>query len=150
MLFQEFKQITQNNPAKEIKIYLPNGEIIPEHFHLTDIGTIAHNFIDCGGVVGSNSWVQIQLWVADDKDHRITTTTTSKIITASEKILQNSDNEEIVIEYQHSDSATKYNVVNINVGDNITINLGVINTTCLEIERNPNTDKCGNNSSCCG
>jgi hypothetical protein len=150
MLFQEFKQITQNNPAKEIKIYLPNGEIIPEHFHLTDIGTIAHNFIDCGGVVGSNSWVQIQLWVADDKDHRITTTTISKIITASEKILQNSDSEEIVIEYQHSDSATKYNVVNINVGDNITINLGVINTTCLEIERNPNTDKCGNNSSCCG
>jgi hypothetical protein len=129
---------------------LPNGEIIPEHFHLTDIGTIAHNFIDCGGVVGSNSWVQIQLWVADDKDHRITTTTISKIITASEKILQNSDSEEIVIEYQHSDSATKYNVVNINVGDNITINLGVINTTCLEIERNPNTDKCGNNSSCCG
>jgi hypothetical protein len=150
MLFQEFKQITQNNPAKEIKIYLPNGEIIPEHFHLTDIGTIAHNFIDCGGVVGSNSWVQIQLWVADDKDHRITTTTISKIITASEKILQNSDSEEIVIEYQHSDSATKYNVVNINVGDNIIINLGVINTTCLEIERNPNTGKCGNNSSCCG
>jgi hypothetical protein len=151
MKFGEFKQLINQKPDREIVIYLPNNEIIPKHFHLTDIGTITHNFIDCGGVVGQNSWVQMQLWVADDIEHRITTTTLDHILHQSQEILNDVNSHNVVIEYQTSGgSATKYDIKNIEITDTFNIHLANVNTTCLEIERNPNTNKCGNNSSCCG
>lgn len=34
-----------------LKFQLPNGELVPEHFHVTEIGKISNQFIDCGGTV---------------------------------------------------------------------------------------------------
>ena len=34
-----------------IAFQLPNGELVPSHFHVTEVGKITKHFIDCGGVV---------------------------------------------------------------------------------------------------
>ena len=31
---------------KQIEFKLPNGELVPEHFHVTEIGKITKHFID--------------------------------------------------------------------------------------------------------
>ncbi len=33
----------------EIVFQLPNGEFVPPHFHITEVGAVSRHFIDCGG-----------------------------------------------------------------------------------------------------
>ena len=32
----------------KIAFMLPNGKLVPSHFHVTEIGKISKHFIDCG------------------------------------------------------------------------------------------------------
>ncbi len=54
-----------------IAFQLPNGELVPNHFHVTEVGKITKNFIDCGGTVRHEEVVNFQLWNANDYDHRL-------------------------------------------------------------------------------
>jgi Family of unknown function (DUF6428) len=78
---------------------LPNGSIVPEHFHVTEVGMVTKNFIDCGGMIRRENVVNFQLWNATDTDHRLEATKLLNIINLSERLLDISD-EEIEVEYQ--------------------------------------------------
>ena len=54
-----------------VAFVLPNGNFIPKHFHVTEIGVVTKDFIDCGGTLRQEKSVNFQLWTADDFDHRI-------------------------------------------------------------------------------
>ncbi|MDG1527865.1 MAG: DUF6428 family protein [Polaribacter sp.] len=82
-----------------IAFQLPNGELVPNHFHVTEIGKITKNFIDCGGTVRKEEVVNFQLWDADDYDHRLHPEKLINIINLSEKILEIGDLE-IEVEFQ--------------------------------------------------
>ena len=47
MKLSEIKQHLQN--LKTIAFQLPNGDLVPAHFHVTEVGQISKRFIDCGG-----------------------------------------------------------------------------------------------------
>tara|TARA_R110002072_G_scaffold143704_5_gene289737 strand:- start:1675 stop:2142 length:468 start_codon:yes stop_codon:yes gene_type:complete len=83
----------------QIIFELPNGEQIPNHFHVTELGKISKNFIDCGGTVRKEEVVNFQLWEANDYDHRLAPEKLQKIIALSEEILDIHDGE-IEVEYQ--------------------------------------------------
>ncbi len=34
-----------------ISFQLPDGSLVPGHFHVTEVGRISKHFIDCGGTV---------------------------------------------------------------------------------------------------
>ncbi len=51
---------------------LPGGEFVPAHFHVTEVGRVTKDFIDCGGTRRATSACVLQAWVAADTDHRIT------------------------------------------------------------------------------
>ncbi|MCI2230055.1 DUF6428 family protein [Polaribacter sp. MSW13] len=87
------------NKLKTIGFQLPNGELVPNHFHVTEVGKITKHFIDCGGTVRKEEVVNFQLWNADDYDHRLHPEKLVHIIELSEKTLGLSD-EEIEVEYQ--------------------------------------------------
>jgi hypothetical protein len=70
MKLSEFKSILSD--VTQIKLILPNGTTIPDHFHVTELALISKNFIDCGGVARVERKVTFQLWVANDIDHRLT------------------------------------------------------------------------------
>ena len=82
-----------------IGFQLPNGELVPSHFHVTEVGKVTKNFIDCGGTVRKEEVVNFQLWNANDYDHRLHPEKLANIIALSEKVLEIGDLE-IEVEYQ--------------------------------------------------
>ena len=82
-----------------IGFQLPNGELVPNHFHVTEVGKITKHFIDCGGTVRNEEVVNFQLWNANDYDHRLHPEKLLSIIKLSEKVLKIADLE-IEVEYQ--------------------------------------------------
>jgi hypothetical protein len=78
---------------------LPNGNFVPAHFHVTEVGMISKNFIDCGGTVRQEKVINFQLWQANDFDHRLAPQKLIGIIALSEKVLGLEDLE-VEVEYQ--------------------------------------------------
>jgi len=79
---------------------LPNGTFVPQNFHVTEVGLITKNFIDCGGTVREETVVNFQLWEdSNDEDHRLKPNKLLSIITLSERVLGIEDFE-IEVEYQ--------------------------------------------------
>jgi len=99
MLISAFKQTLRE--LDTLKFQLPNGEFVPVHFHITEVGNITRNFIDCGGVQRQENKLNLQLWVASDTDHRLDPTNLLNILQLAEKQLGNS-NVEVEVEYQQS------------------------------------------------
>ena len=85
---------------------LPNGTLVPTHFHVTEVGKILKHFIDCGGTERKETVANFQLWKANDYDHRLNPKKLLNIIELSERAL-NLDDLEIEVEYQ-SDTIGKY------------------------------------------
>ncbi len=82
-----------------ISFLLPNGELVPNHFHVTEVGKITKHFIDCGATERKEEVVSFQLWDANDYDHRLHPEKLLNIIELSEKALKIADLE-IEVEYQ--------------------------------------------------
>lgn len=106
MKLSEIKEILKT--AEAVNFQLPNGTFVPEYFHVTEIGLITKNFIDCGGTVRKETVVNFQLWDANDFEHRLKPQKLNHIISLSEKVLGIEDHE-IEVEYQ-SDTIGKYNL----------------------------------------
>lgn len=97
MTLSETKHILAK--ADKIAFQLPSGELVPSHFHVTEIGLIDKHFIDCGGTVRKEQKVNFQLWNADDYDHRLHPEKLLHIIELSERVLGIPDLE-VEVEYQ--------------------------------------------------
>jgi len=82
-----------------VAFQLEDGTFVPEHFHVTEVGQITKNFIDCGGVIRAEKTVNFQLWNADDYEHRLKPGKLLHIIQLSEDKLGIED-AEIEVEYQ--------------------------------------------------
>ena len=82
-----------------IGFQLPKGELVPNHFHVTEVGKITKHFIDCGGTERNEEVVNFQLWNANDYDHRLHPDKLLNIIELSEKVLKIADLE-IEVDYQ--------------------------------------------------
>lgn len=95
-LSQIKKQLVQ---LDRIAFQLPNGDLVPSHFHVTEVGKITKHFIDCGGTVRNEEVANFQLWNANDYDHRLHPEKLLNIIELSEKVLGIEDLE-IEVEYQ--------------------------------------------------
>jgi len=82
-----------------IAFELPNGQLVPSHFHVTEVGKITKDFIDCGGTIRHEEVVNFQLWEANDYNHRLHPEKLLNIIELSQKTL-NIQDLEIEVEYQ--------------------------------------------------
>ncbi|MEQ8625725.1 MAG: DUF6428 family protein [Vicingaceae bacterium] len=87
------------NKLNQIAFELPNGELVPSHFHVTEVGRITKHFIDCGGTIRNEEVANFQLWDANDYDHRLHPEKLLKIIELSQEKLSIGDLE-IEVEYQ--------------------------------------------------
>ena len=71
MTIAELKSTLEPHAAKQLLFKLPDGTLMPPHFHITEIGFVKKEFVDCGGTVRIDEKCLLQAWVADDTDHRI-------------------------------------------------------------------------------
>jgi len=94
--------------AEAVNFKLPNGSLVPENFHVTEVGVITKSFIDCGGVLRKEEVANFQLWDANDFEHRLKPKKLLDIIALSEKVLGMGDFE-IEVEYQ-SETIGKYDL----------------------------------------
>ncbi|WP_417856953.1 DUF6428 family protein [Xanthomarina gelatinilytica] len=106
MKLSEIKQ--RLSTLETIAFKLPNGTLVPSHFHVTEVGKIDKHFIDCGGTVRKESVINFQLWEENDYDHRLHPEKLVHIIELSEKVLGLEDLE-IEVEYQ-GETIGKYNL----------------------------------------
>lgn len=97
MKLSEIKETLKN--LETIGFRLPNGSMVPKHFHVTEVGKVSKHFIDCGGTERKEEKVNFQLWEENDYDHRLHPEKLLKIIELSEKVLKMEDLE-IEVEYQ--------------------------------------------------
>ncbi|SFJ35182.1 DUF6428 family protein [Olleya namhaensis] len=115
-----------------ISFTLPDGSLVPNHFHVTEVGKVTKHFIDCGGTVREEKKVNFQLWNADDYDHRLHPEKLVKIITLSEDIF-NLQDLEIEVEFQGEQTIQKFGLE----FQNNSFQLTSLLTDCLA------KDKCG-------
>lgn len=98
MKLEELKSHLQSN--QELNLILPNGQFVPKHFHITEVGMNTRHFIDCGGTERIEKKVNLQLWVEDrDPDHRLSPEKLLSIINLSQEKI-GLGNLEIEVEYQ--------------------------------------------------
>lgn len=97
MKLSEIKEALKK--LETIAFELPDGTLVPRHFHVTEVGKVSKHFIDCGGTVRKEEVANFQLWEANDYDHRLHPEKLVNIIELSEKVLGLKDLE-IEVEYQ--------------------------------------------------
>ncbi len=118
--------------AQECSIQLPNGTLVPRHFHVTEVGEVTRRFIDCGGTRRHERVVNLQLWNADDYDHRLAPDKLRSILSLAQRDLGLGDLE-IEVEYQGKETIEKFGLSA--VGDRLLLTAKA--TDCLA------RDQCG-------
>jgi hypothetical protein len=92
-----------------ISIQLPNGTLVPPHFHITEMGLLTKNYIDCGNTIREEKQLTFQVWFAGDEDHRLTPSKVFKIIDAAKPLIGETDLD-IEVEYQDAQTIGKYGI----------------------------------------
>lgn len=116
-----------------ITVIWPDGEPIEANFHVTEIGRVQRDFVDCGGTVRQSVTCLLQSWVGDDLDHRITGGKLLKAFVHAEPILRGED---LPVEFEYD----ACNVVQLKVlsavveTGRLVIRLGKKQTDCLAKE----------------
>lgn len=90
----------------EVSFLLPTGFFVTANFHITEVGVITKDFVDCGGVVRREQFVNFQLWNTNDLDHRLKPAQLKSIISIYEK---NFGLKDLEVEVEHQgDTICKY------------------------------------------
>ncbi len=119
------------NQLAVINFSLPNGATIPAHFHITEAGLNTKHFIDCGGTIRTEQVINLQIWVADDTNHRLMPEKLKKILAIAENHFGSKDLD-IEVEYQ-TETLGRYGLDYASDGFKLTTK----NTACLA------QDQCG-------
>lgn len=158
--YQNFTNSFINNSDHLIEFYLPDGTQIPKNFHITDVGSVFRHFIDCGGKIRNESYIQIQLWLGKDIEHRLNGQTVSTILKHSSVVLgklSDLQNAEVIMEYKEK-LTSQYPIKKIEVSNkSIKCYLEEIQTQCLAALRHEDekrnievSDNCCNSKCGCG
>ena len=134
MTVKEFRSLLDAHPGVRMHVMLPDGAFVPDHFHITEVGRVRKDFIDCGGTVRTASSCLLQVWVADDVDHRLDSTKLAAIMRVAAPLLESDD---LPVEVEYEDGAvSQYPVGGAEMTPSgILLSLGSKHTACLAPER---------------
>jgi hypothetical protein len=91
MTLLDLQHTLEANPGRFPRFVLPNGDYIPAHAHVTEVGYVVRNFIDCGGLTGKEEKVVLQTHLGSDADHRLRSDRFSKILQLGNRVIPNAD-----------------------------------------------------------
>lgn len=146
MNITELKNVLQLHPDKGLRFVLPDQTRIPDHFHITEVGHVRKDFIDCGGVRRSSSACVLQAWVAaNDEEHALNAGKLASILKLAGSLLP-SDELAVEVEFE-APYISQFPIESAEAtGDAIVFRLTTKHTDCLAKEQ------CGlesGGSSCC-
>ncbi len=149
MNIAEFQNHLRLHPTAELRFQLPDGDLIPPHAHITEVGRVDKTFVDCGGTVRKLSACVLQTWVADDVEHRFPAGKLADVIDHAAKILES---DELPVEIEFEDCVlSQYPVDGAESTDgSLTFLLTTKHTDCLAKELClPSPNSCAPGSGCC-
>lgn len=133
MKLEAFRETLSVHSDKNLTFILPDGDLVPAHAHVTEVGITQKHFLDCGGKLRNQSFVSLQIWVAEDTEHRLPAGKLSSIFDKAEKVL-GTDNPEVQVECQDG-SIKLFAVSGFEVrGDLLSFSLANKQTACLAME----------------
>jgi hypothetical protein len=151
MTLDNFVGVLSANPAAALHLMLPDESFVPAHFHVTEVGRVQKDFIDCGGTTRSTSACVLQVWVADDIDHRLDTTKLAKIVRLAAPLLK-ADDLPVEVEYENG-VVSQYPVAAAELTPaGVLLHLGTKHTACLAQDRcgvAPAATACSPTAGCC-
>ena len=141
MNLKELTKVLNAHENAALHIMLPAGEFVPSHFHITEVGRVQKNFIDCGGTVRESVSCSLQAWTAEDVEHRLVAGKLAQILQLGQKVL-GADDLPVELEYG-ADVASLYHLTDVEVTPKgLLFVLAGKQTDCLA------RDKCGINECC--
>lgn len=134
MNVSELKSVLIASPEATLQFILPEGKAIPQHFHVTEVGRVQKDFIDCGGTKRSTITCLLQTWVADDVDHRLTSSKFNRILELAQPILQT---EEMLVEVEYEgEFVSQFPILSAETtSSGLVFHLGTKHTDCLAKEK---------------
>jgi len=130
MNISEFLTFLNSHAEKPLLFVLPDGGMIPAHYHVTEVGHVAKNFIDCGGMRRELETCLLQTWVHDDVEHRLLCGKLAAIFDRAGDVLPH-HNLPVEIEYEDGVVA-QFPVVSAKIIDGaLAFHLGLKHTDCL-------------------
>ena len=144
-----FRAALAATPSLPLTVIWPDGDPIEAHFHVTEVGRVQKDFVDCGGTVRRTVTCLLQTWVGDDVDHRITG---AKLLRAFEFAAPVLGGEDLPLELEYE----ACNVVQLKVvavvaeAERLVIRLASKHTDCLAKDVClPQATTCAPGSGCC-
>jgi hypothetical protein len=101
MNFKQLVGLLSDHQDKEMRFVLPDGDFIPNHYHITEVGKVQKDFVDCGGTLRKTCSCVLQVWVADDIEHRLTA---GKLLEILNKANASLDLKELCLEVEYEDN----------------------------------------------
>jgi hypothetical protein len=134
------------NHGVALHMMLPDGSCVPANFHVTEMGIVSKRFVDCGGTQRKSESCVLQVWVADDFDHRLKSDKLDSIVQTSRSLLGLMDKTygslPVEIEFEN-EVISQYPLGDVEVTPNgLLFVLGKKHTACLA------PDKCGVGGCC--
>jgi hypothetical protein len=133
MNVEHFLGLLETHPNQTLRIVLPNGEAIAPHFHITEVGHVTKNFMDCGGTLRKTESCLLQTWVYSDVDHRLETSKLANILRIAGDVLPSLD---LPVEIEHeSGVVSQYPVTTgSSDGQTLTLTTDLKHTACLAMD----------------
>jgi Family of unknown function (DUF6428) len=151
MTLHDLQDALEANPKLFPRFVLPNGDYIPAHAHVTEVGHVVRNFIDCGGLTGKEEKAVLQTHVGNDTNHRLRSERFAKILQLGNRVIPRGD-VDVDVEYDCCVVA-QYPVAEARPdGEHLNLILRRSRTQCRARERRqPETaaDCCATSAACC-
>ena len=91
MTLHDLQNALKANPRRFPRFVLPDGDYIPAHAQVTEVGHVVRNFVDCGGLTGKEEKVVLQTHVGNDADHRLRSDRFAKILRLGNRVIPSAD-----------------------------------------------------------
>ncbi len=142
MTVGELERALAAQPHAPLHLMLPGGAFVPAHFHVTEVGRVQKDFVDCGGTVRSSVSCVLQVWVANDTTHRLTAGKLAGILKLGAPLLK-SDALPVEVEYE-TVAVSQYPLAGVELTPGgLLVHLGAKHTDCLA------PDRCGVGATAC-
>ena len=151
MKLRDLQKALEQHPSTFPRFVLPDGDSIPAHAHVTEVGHVVRHFIDCGGITGKEEKVFLQTHVGDDTDHRLRANRFAEILRLGNRVLPSADLH-VDVEYDCCVVA-QYPVAEAKLeGQHLNLILNRGRTRCRARERRQSEtsdDCCASSATCC-
>jgi hypothetical protein len=87
LTLQQLVEALNKADGRIVRFELPTTTLLSPHVHVTEVARIDKKFVDCGGTLRTDSSCRLQIYQADDTEHRITAAKFAQILAKGAGVL---------------------------------------------------------------